>query len=197
MTFPTFAPGEVLGAADMNAVGLWKVTPTSVVNATVTTDGDIVVNNGVASFSVNGAFKTDYDYYKIHFLLNGSTSGAFARFRVRSAGSDIQTGTYYRWGFSSSWNGVLNNYNAGAQQQFDIVGQWGASITSTCWMEIAEPMSGSLRTRWKAETNDVGLGAGYYQQGLVEGNRQDDGFTVFTSAGNFSQGIVRVYGYRN
>lgn len=181
----------------MNAVGMWKVRPASVVNATVSTDGDIQVNAGVATFSLNGIFTTDYDYYRVHFLLNGSNNGAFARFRVRSGGTDIATGVYYRWGFSVGWNANLAQYNAGGANAFDIVGQWGGNITSTCWMEIAEPMNSGLRTRWKAETNDVGLGSGYYEQGLAEGNRADDGFTVFTSAGTFTTGLVRVYGYRN
>lgn len=188
---------QSLATAVDSKMGLFKVIPTSAVNASISSDGDINVTNGVSSFSVNGAFTTSFDYYRIHFLLNGSSNGAFARFRVRSAGTDIATGVYYRWGFSSSWNGSNNAYNAGAQQQFDIVGQWGGNITSSCWMEIGEPMNNTLRTRWKSETNDVGLGSGYFQQGLAEGNRADDGFTVFTSAGTFSLGLVRVYGYRN
>lgn len=200
-TPPDFTVGQVLTAAQMNAVGLWRVTTCTVSSvggtAATASNGVITVGNGNTSVTVNNAFSTDFAYYRVHFLLNGSTNGGFARFRVRSAGADIATATYYRWGFSVAYNANLANYNAGAQTQHDIVGQWGSNITSTCWMEIAEPMNSGVRTRWKSETNDVGLGAGYYQQGLVEGNRADDGFTIFTSAGTFTSGTIRIYGYRN
>ena len=188
---------QALATAVDNKMGLHKIIPTSVVGGIVTADGDIDVQSGVSSFSVNGAFSTLYDFYKIHYTLNGSTNGAFARFRVRTAGVDLQTTNYYQWGFSVGWNANLTQYNLGAQTSFAVVGQWGGNIGSSCWMEVAEPMNSAVRTRWKAETADVGLGAGYYQQGLAEGNRADDGFTVFSSAGNFTSGRVRVYGFRN
>lgn len=52
MSFPSFATGEVLTAADMNAVGLWLVKSQT-------------VGTGVSSVTVTGAFSADYDAYQV------------------------------------------------------------------------------------------------------------------------------------
>jgi hypothetical protein len=65
-TPPTFTAGSVLTAAQMNAVGLWKITPTSVSGTGASiSNGDVVVASGGSNFTVNGAFTSDFSNYKI------------------------------------------------------------------------------------------------------------------------------------
>jgi len=52
MSFPSFASGEVLTAADMNAVGLWLVKTQT-------------VGTGVPSVVVTDAFSANYDNYLV------------------------------------------------------------------------------------------------------------------------------------
>jgi hypothetical protein len=67
MPVPDFSPGEVLTAAAMDAIGLWKITPTSVsgTGCTIGSKGDVIVASGSTNFTINGAFKADFAAYKI------------------------------------------------------------------------------------------------------------------------------------
>ena len=66
-TPPDFTAGQVLTAAQMNAVGLWKVTPTSVTGtgASIDSNGDVVVSSGGSNVTLNGVFSADFKNYKI------------------------------------------------------------------------------------------------------------------------------------
>jgi len=64
-TPPIFSVGQTLTSAQMNAVGLWKVIPTSATNGTVSSDGDVTPNAGSTSVTINGAFTSDYENYFI------------------------------------------------------------------------------------------------------------------------------------
>jgi hypothetical protein len=72
MPVPDFSPGEVLTAAAMDSIGLWKIT-----TATVTT-GSV--------FDVTGIFSSDFDAYKI-VLSNIRLSG------VAGINAQLTTGT--------------------------------------------------------------------------------------------------------
>jgi hypothetical protein len=196
MTFPSFVSGEVLRAQDMNAVGMWKVIPTSVVNGTITSTGTVNISAGSASVSVNGAFTSDYNHYRIIYTLFGSSGGAFARMRLRAAGTDLIGPNYYRYGYSTVFSsGSLTVYNAAAETFFNVVGQWGGGLISTCIMDLNEPLT-TNRTNWSSNTNDTGGGSNYVQNGLVDVTTAFDGFSVIPSSGTLSAGNIKIYGMK-
>ena len=197
MTYPSFNPGDVLANTDMNQVGLWKVVPASAVNGTITATGTVNITAGVSSVSVNNAFTSDYNHYRIIFTLFGSQAGAFANFRLRASGTDNSSANYYRYGFTTAFNvGTISAYNAAATTSFTTVGQWGGGLISTCVMDINEPLTAN-RTNWIANTNDTGGGASYVQNGLVDVTTAYDGFTVFPSGGTLSAGNIKIYAYKS
>jgi hypothetical protein len=167
----------------MNAIGLWLVKTQT-------------VSSGVATVSVNDCFSADYKTYRIIMELNGTTAGAFARFRVRVGGADLTGSNYYRYGYTTGFASALTSYNGGPETSFSAVGQWGGSLASTAIMDIYNPYA-TQRTGYLVNTNDVGSGASYNLNGVVDVTTSYTGFSVIASAGNFSGGTIRVFGYRD
>lgn len=194
MPVPVFTTGEVLTAASMNRIMGFKMIPTSAVNGTVSSDGDVTFT-AQTTVSLNGCFTADFDTYRVYLYLSGSTAGSFAKLRFRAAGTDSAGNNYYRYGYTSAYAGALAGYNAGPENAFNVVGQWGGSLASRCFMEIDNPIA-AVRTGWFANVNDVGAGAAYNLNGVIDLTTSYDGFTVFPNAGTMT-GTIRVYGYRN
>jgi hypothetical protein len=69
MSFPSFATGEVLTAADMNAVGLWHITTVSPTPANVV--------------AVNNCFSSDYTNYRILISPLGVSTQSDIRLKLR------------------------------------------------------------------------------------------------------------------
>ena len=115
---------------------------------------------------------------------------------MRVGGVDATGNNYYRYGYSAAFAGALAAYNGGPENAFNVVGQWGGSLASTCYMDIQNPFN-TVRTGWSANVNDVGGGASYNLNGVIDLTTSYTGFTVFCNAGNFNAGVVKVYGYRN
>jgi hypothetical protein len=59
-TPPDFTAGQILTAAQMNAVGLWEISSTTF--------------SAVSSHAVNDCFSADYDSYRVIFLCSRSTT---------------------------------------------------------------------------------------------------------------------------
>lgn len=201
--YPTSNEPVANGAANIQSLastvdlkmGLHKIIPTSAVNASVSGDGDVTFS-AVSPVSVNGAFSSLFQSYRIIFSLAGSVGGSFANFRLRAAGVDLQTANYYRYGYTTAFgSGSLATYNAAAQTQHSIVGQWGGGLVSTCIMDISDPQT-TNRAHWSDIVNDTGAGAVYNQSAVVDVTTSYDGFTIFANAGNMT-GSIRIYGYRN
>jgi hypothetical protein len=78
-TPPEFTAGQVLTAAQMNAVGLWEISSTTF--------------SAVSSHAVNGCFNADYDSYRIIFLCSRSTTNQITM-RLRVAMTDNTDAVY-------------------------------------------------------------------------------------------------------
>jgi hypothetical protein len=102
MAFPVFAPGDVLNASDMNAVGLWLVK-------------EQTIGSGVASVAVTGAFSVNYKNYRIivsggvgstaqaiNMILGASTASYYSSLGTIQYGAD--TFGYVRSNNAASWS---------------------------------------------------------------------------------------------
>jgi len=113
MTFPVFAPGDVLAAADMNAVGLWKIG-----GATFTT---------VSAVSLpTGTFTDDYDNYRVVFDISAVAADADFTARMRASGSDNTAEQYAVQTFNLS-NATVTGVSGGNATSWSI----GESDNST------------------------------------------------------------------
>jgi hypothetical protein len=175
MTFPSFTTGEVLTAADMNAVGLWLVKTQT-------------VGTAVSSVQVTGAFSNTYDNYFI--TLTGGTGSATAVLRVQLGST--ATG-YYNAGNSIPYTGaaVLDQNNNG-------------TLWTTCGIQRTDfqqlqlflfcpnrAQKTFMSATYTDTANMVALG------GYLNGNDQHTAFTISPATGTMTGGTIRVYGYRN
>jgi hypothetical protein len=180
MTFPSFTSGEVLRAADMNAVGLWLVKT-------------VTIGAGVTSVPVTGAFSADYDNYLV--TLTGTQGSTTADLSLQLGATNTGYFGNIIYSIPSSTtvfclgvnNGVSIPYIAG----LDPVGQTAATIN----------INAPFATRNTAVTCPY-TGGGTNRafgnfSGFVNNALSYTAFTLLAGAGTMTGGTIRVYGYRN
>jgi hypothetical protein len=190
MTFPVFNVGETLRAADMNAVGMWKVTPTSVAGTGVTLSGSNVLMAGTGgSASMNGIFNSNYRFYRI--LINHTVSNVVLYCRLRLAGSDAVTNLYsYNTTYRAYSNATVGFFN-GSTLSAPVIGYGDANTTSQVSIDIMNP---ALALPTNISGTCSWSGAMGYTGAYHSPFTAYDGFTIFAGAGNMA-GQMQVYGY--
>jgi len=178
MTFPVFSTGEVLRAADMNAVGLWLVKTQT-------------VGTGVSSVTVTGAFSADYDNYQI--LFSGGSKSVAGTMNLQLGATGV--------GYYNTWYGrdYLNNpvQNAASNATTTSVGVEGTTNGMDAIWFINSPFL-TTRTTYRGVTNSIQAGGYSYNfGGFVDNATSYTAFTLFVQTGTLTGGTIRVYGYRN
>lgn len=195
-TPPTFSVGQYNTAAYMNSIGMWKVTPASVTNGSV--------SNGVATFtgqttvSLNGIFSADYDNYVLESRIYGN-SLSFAKFRLRASGTDATGTNYFRYGYYTVYtSGTVTAYNAGSETSWSAFTAYGNAqqYPGISTVSIQNPFLAAYRTTMNVNINNAYYAETYGINGLHETAASYDGITVFANAGTMT-GEIRVYGIRN
>jgi hypothetical protein len=178
MSFPSFSAGEVLTAADMNAVGLWLVKTQT-------------VGTGVSSIPVTSVFSSAYDNYRI--IYSGYTASTNASLSLQLNNS---TGTTYQGNgiFMSFGSTTVNGYGPAAAVRWVDLSPASTNLGYSC-LDLFGPFL-SVATRGRVTGNS---GSGYYDFGLSDtSTNSNTGFTFTHSAGGtLTGGTIRVYGYRN
>jgi hypothetical protein len=174
MTFPTFSSGEVLRAADMNAVGLWLISSTSW--------------SGTTSVTVNNVFSSEYESYRV-MVTAGSSPGN------SDIAMTLQPGSTTAYAFQL----VFNAYTGGTAAAVGTTGagNWaiaGGSGPGT--VVVNADIFGPNIAQWTGigATTATATGGGYFA-GNYRGSNQFTGFTL-ASGSTVSNATVRVYGYR-
>lgn len=178
MTYPSFTSGEVLTAADMNAVGLWLIKTQT-------------VGTGVASVAVTGAFSSTYDNYLI--TLNGGTGSIDQAIGLQLTGSTTAYHGFLNYGASTAATALGANVNNSTNWTF--VGGNNASQMAHVMCQVLGPNLASYTKCYNAA----------YQNGTAYGHFAGEhrvataytGFTLICGAGTLTGGTIRVYGYKN
>jgi hypothetical protein len=189
MPVPDFSPGEVLTAAAMDSIGLWKVTA-----ATVTAQPTLTVDN---------IFSANYANYRLIISMNGVSDTNRLQMRLLdSTGAAFTTG-----------------YQAGAYgQDYTAAGTSFTGLSSTTLFPIAflpntsshgpagvqidifNPFNSSLRTQINGLHTGVNSGVSF-MAGALFGNRASAdrarGLLFLNDAGTNMTGTISVYGYRD
>jgi hypothetical protein len=187
MSFPSFATGEVLTAADMNAVGLWKITTAT------TTSG--------SAFDITGIFSSNYDAYKI----------VISDIRLNTVGglnAQFTTGTSPVVVNASNWTFLTNRIDyalnalsvdkatANASFRFSIAG----TNATGAFMDIMNPnlaQNSSVVAQGSDSRNTTGY-LPYTTGANLANNTQYTGIRFNCEGGTtFTNMKVVVYGYRN
>lgn len=192
-TPPDFTVGQVLTAAQMNAVGLWRITTCTASSAGGTaataSNGVITVGSGNTSVTVNNAFSADYDAYKIIWT-NGNASAA------GELGLQLGSSTANYFGFlqyGSYTAATLFGVNDNAQSRFRYVGGFDGFYCSLN-VDIFGPFLSRVTTI-SAQGNYGAFSFGTYSGRHADTNSYSS-FTLIPGTGTLSGGQICVYGYR-
>lgn len=189
-TPPDFTTGQVLTAAMMDRVGLWKVIPTGATNGTVGANGTVTIGNAVASVTVSGAFGSDFTNYRI--LVNGGSASVEANIAMTLNGG---TTAYYgvlNYGLTNGTGPfVASNNNAG---EWSFVGSQSTTSGIIMVMEILGP---NLAEWTGVHSTYISPGGGGTYTGSRQATTQHTGFTLTPAAGTMTGGTIQVYGYNS
>jgi hypothetical protein len=180
MTFPSFTTGEVLTAADMNAVGLWLVKTQT-------------IGSAVSSVTVSSCFSVTYNNYKITVDgADASNDGADIRFSLAGITGTWYYNGYYMIAASSTLSGIN-----GANQAYAVVG-----ITGNNHWNISVDVFNPFASLGKFVTSGYGANGSTNTyvgnlHGVNASTTSAASFTLTPSAGTLTGGTIRVYGYRN
>jgi hypothetical protein len=179
MPVPDFSPGEVLTAAAMDSIGLWKIGETSFTTA--------------ANPFINGCFSSDYQNYLVQVVAISST-GADLYFRMRSGVNTPETGGVYdRYGFNWGTSGVnMVSANLVAAVISDI----GTTSKAVGNVNFYGPNE-AVHTIVNSHSWGNNTGAVYFPTHRIETTTAYTGIELTTLTAATLTGTMRVYGYRN
>jgi hypothetical protein len=177
MTYPTFAVGEILTAADMNAVGLWLVKTQT-------------IGSGVSSVTVTDAFSSDFDAYKITWTGGNGSTGNEIGFQLGATTSNYYGFLTYGVYSSGTVFGAQDNNTS----RFRYVGGADGSYCSLN-VDVFQPYLSRI-TLVSASGNYGSSAFGNYSGRLADTNSYTS-FTLVPGDGTLTGGTIRVYGIRN
>jgi hypothetical protein len=193
MTFPSFASGEVLTAADMNAVGLWRVTGCTVTSAGGTaataSNGVITIGTNNTSVTVANAFSADYDNYKIVISDVAGSTAANMTFQFSGITGSVYfaSGTFFTFG-----SATVSGFGPAAATSW-VIGP-SNTLTSNWIADVISPFASRRKTFMGKGVGDL---SSYEFNGYANSTTSATGFVIAPSAGTITGGKIRVYGYRN
>ena len=180
MPVPDFSPGEVLTAAAMDSIGLWKIS-----TASVTSQTSLIIDN---------CFSSNYKNYRI--LGNFTCTTAINLILTfRSAGSDV-TLTNYKFaeaqlGFSPG--PVLAVVGNSGAANFPTLARTDASGAESSFnSDILGPATATRTSVYSTTTDQILF---RIMNGQYNANTAFDGLKI--SASTAFTGTFRIYGYRD
>ena len=178
-TPPDFTSGQILTAAQMNSVGLWKVASGTL--SLTTTASDVLA-----------CFTSDYTNYRLlmNITARSTTSQLNMRYLIGSTSTNVN---YFQGGLGSDYGSNATAYfqrtNDGTQLSFD-----SNTGTASYSMDIMSPQLATATRHYGQtvqSTNPVCYHFGGAQTGLI----QHTGFQISCSAGTATL-EYQVFGYR-
>jgi hypothetical protein len=180
MPVPDFSPGEVLTAAAMDSIGLWKIT---------------TVTFAASSVAIDNCFTTNYaNYVIIANVTTGAGGAAQVQMSMRAGGVTNSTTNYYSFYNGIQWGGTVNNAGNVAGTNWFALRTNGDNAGFSGVVEMQNP---NLASRTRFQSHGADQAQRWYAGGLHDSTTQFDGFVLANSGGNSMTGTVRVYGYRD
>jgi hypothetical protein len=186
MPVPDFSPGEVLTAAAMDSIGLWKIASATATSGT--------------ALSVDDVFTSTYSNYLL-YVSGLPTSGSFGLdLRLRASGTDAVTGYYYGM---TRVDIAAASINVTAGNNSTIFATGAIADTSgrtTAVIQVLDPQLAQYSSFASQATDNRGSAAygGINSGGQLKNTTQYDGFSLLFGGGSgtISYLKVDVYGYR-
>ena len=171
--------------------GLNLVVPTSVTNGTVSANGAVTIGSAVGSVTVNGAFSSAYDNYKIITSSSGTSSNtAGVNLQLGSATTGYKfTLSYVPYGTASTT--ILTSASAASHQYAGVCYTTEGLIIN---LDVVNPF---LTKRTQMMGFYTGLNESGWTTGLQDSTTSFTSFTITPQAGTMTGGTIRIYGYNN
>ena len=177
MTFPSFSVGEVLTAADMNAVGLWLVKTQTIASG--------------ASQQVTSAFSSGYDHYRITV----SNLVVSTNMQIRLTFGAANSGYYYGNPLATMSGGAYD-FNTGSNAAFIDLGAVRSASANDFGFDVMAPNNARpTKVSGFGYLNSITFGG--LGTGMLNNSTAYTDFTLTASTGTLTSGTIRVYGYRN
>ena len=177
-TPPVFSSGAVLTAAQMNNVGMWLISKTT-------------IGSAVATVTTGTVFSSDFDNYRViirgvktsavnaNLLLNfGATTTAYYGSSYYDAYTGATTGTNRRNNGANLYIGAAENTLGEDVHSFDIANPFLSSSTTISGTYYGATYSGWFGGTQASTTSFTTL-------------------TIRPDAGTITGGTITVYGYRS
>jgi hypothetical protein len=185
MPVPDFSPGEVLTAAAMDSIGLWKIA-----------SGPL---SGAAT-NFQGCFTSSFRNYRIEISEVQQTVG-WCGFRWLQGSTPIATNYFYALYGRTSGGAAVGDQ--GAAQTFGALGyafQSTSGGSMSCSYDIFNPQiaARSLTNGGYSSLNAGGGTYNFYSGGATHDSAGIfDGIQILTTGSGSQTGNVRIYGYRD
>ena len=184
-TPPDFSSGAVLTAAQMNAVGLWKIT-----SGTVTSG---------SSFDLT-SFSADYDSYKLVLTqIRTAAAAPSIQLRLQNSGTPATTGYYYGVTRADIAANVINVSVGNNAAQFDTQAIQNGAVSGMLSFEIHNPFT-TQYTSINGQSVDSRLGGAYGGisfSGQLGNTTSYNGIRIILTSSTFTNCNYKLYGYRN
>jgi hypothetical protein len=148
------------------------------------------VGSGVTSVTVNAAFSTNFDNYRIIYM--GGSASTFSDLWLRLGAT---TTGYYMGGSFTAYNaGAVTAVSTGLAAQWTYSGigdPAGNALSVDVFQPYLADQSGIASSFFSLGNTRVG-GAVY---GVLNNTTSYTAFTIVVSAGTITGGTIRVYGY--
>lgn len=187
MTYPSFTSGDILTAADMNAVGLWKIGSGTLAGATT---------------NFQGCFTSTYRNYRIVIDQGGSsgTSDFYMRFLQGASETTGATANNY-WAYTGILSNSANNPStaqANIAQYLGVTITGGTTAGASIMIDLYNPQTAN-KTHATVQALNLVPGAYSARSGgfSFDTNAVFDGFAIKSLTAVTLTGNVTIYGYRN
>ena len=148
------------------------------------------VGAGVTTVTVNTAFSTNFDNYKIVYM--GGSSSGFTDLWLRLGAT--ATGYYMGGSYTAYSAGAVTAVSTGLVAQWSYAGvadPSGNALSVEVYQPYLADQSGIAAQFFSLGSTRVG-GAAY---GVLNNTTSYTAFTILVSAGTITGGTIRVYGY--
>jgi len=180
-------------AAMQAHAGLVLVKPTSAVNGTVGANGAVTIGTTVSSVTVNGAFSSTFDNYRI--IYNNGVSSTLCELQLRLGATS--TG-YYSSLVYTAWASPWTPLGTGASNgSVWTLGGAGDPDGNFMLVDVCNPYLARRTTvsgPFIGMDTDRGVG---HMCGMLTNTTSYTAFTIIVSTGTITGGTIRVYGYNN
>lgn len=195
-TPPDFTAGAILTAAQMNSIGLWRVTTCTATSAggavaATASNGVVTIGTGNTSVTVSNAFSSDFQSYRI-FIENLDTSGTAShlfQFSGITGSNYLSGGSYGSWG-GATQTGFGNAFTTTWTLSANVLNGTATVMT----IEVTNP--NVARRKFAFSTAQAGNGHLTFNH-VCTSTSTATGFVISKAGETMTGGTIRVYGYRN